>query len=52
VIGPSVDWLYDVWAANRLRITGRPEMEQVLRDRAEKLRQMEPVDCSTECKVD
>ena len=51
-IGAVVDKLYDVWAINRFRITGRPDLEEVLRQRAEKLKSMNiPDDCSDACNV-
>jgi len=49
-IGAIVDKAYDLWAVNRLRVTGRPDLEEVLKQRAEKLRSMNvPDDCSDEC---
>ena len=33
VIGSFVDWLYNIWAANRLRITGRQSLDQLCNDR-------------------
>ncbi|KAG5192631.1 hypothetical protein JKP88DRAFT_204080 [Tribonema minus] len=37
VIGPVVDWLYDIWARFRLQLTGRPALAQVVKERAERL---------------
>lgn len=37
VIGALADAIYDIWAENRLRLTGRPELADVLRARAEAL---------------
>jgi len=45
VIGQAADFLYDVWAENRLRLTGRGEMADVLKQRATELREKEPVEC-------
>jgi hypothetical protein len=42
---------YDVWAANRLRLTGRPDLEVLLKERAEKLKKMKFDDCKDECAV-
>jgi predicted DCC family thiol-disulfide oxidoreductase YuxK len=33
IIGPIVDWLYGVWAALRLPITGRPSLRQIVAER-------------------
>ena len=41
VIGEFADRVYDLWAENRLRITGRKELAEVLKERSEILRQME-----------
>jgi predicted DCC family thiol-disulfide oxidoreductase YuxK len=49
VIGRIADALYDIWAENRLRITGRGDMAKVLREHAETIRAMAPV---TECDSD
>jgi predicted DCC family thiol-disulfide oxidoreductase YuxK len=45
VIGQAADFLYDVWAENRLRLTGRGDMADVLKQRATELREKEPVEC-------
>ena len=37
VIGQIADFVYDIWAENRLRITGRPELVVVLQQRAAEL---------------
>jgi predicted DCC family thiol-disulfide oxidoreductase YuxK len=42
VVGFLVDRLYDLWAAWRLRLTGRPDLETILQERASRL----------ECSVD
>ncbi|MEL6222718.1 MAG: DUF393 domain-containing protein [Cyanobacteria bacterium J06627_8] len=33
VIGPLVDWLYDVWADRRLALTGRPSLKTLIESR-------------------
>merc|ERR1712070_1018683 len=37
VVGPAVDKLYDIWALYRFKLTGRPELEELLRERQEKV---------------
>jgi predicted DCC family thiol-disulfide oxidoreductase YuxK len=37
LIGGLADWLYGLWAAWRLRLTGRPDLEVIVRDRQQKL---------------
>ena len=48
VIGTLADLAYDIWAENRLRITGRGDLADVLKERSEKLRDAEPVDCDAD----
>lgn len=43
------DALYDLWAENRLRLTGRGDLADILSERAEKLREAEPLE---ECDLD
>lgn len=42
IVGPVVDKLYDIWAALRLKVTGRPNLEALVAQRQERLA------CSTE----
>ena len=49
VIGGLADKVYDVWAENRLRLTGRPDLAEQLAERSKTLAEMEPVD---ECDKD
>merc|ERR1711918_158776 len=54
IVGPLVDKLYDVWALYRFKITGRPELGELLKERQEKLnKELKnlPEECETECKV-
>jgi predicted DCC family thiol-disulfide oxidoreductase YuxK len=52
-IGKAADFLYDVWAENRLRITGRGDLADVLKEKAEILRNSEPVECDEDgCALD
>lgn len=37
LVGPLVDKLYDVWAAWRLQVTGRPSLETLVRERQARL---------------
>uniref|UniRef100_A0A0G4FWF6 Thiol-disulfide oxidoreductase DCC n=1 Tax=Chromera velia CCMP2878 TaxID=1169474 RepID=A0A0G4FWF6_9ALVE len=39
LVGDAADFLYDVWAANRLKLTGRPELSHILLERGRKLRE-------------
>jgi predicted DCC family thiol-disulfide oxidoreductase YuxK len=51
-LGGVADAVYDLWAENRLRVTGRGEMADVLRERAEALRNNEE-ECDTDaCGLD
>lgn len=45
LIGQAADFLYDVWAENRLRLTGRGDLADVLKQRATELREKEPAEC-------
>lgn len=48
IIGKAADSLYDIWAENRLRITGRGELADVLRERSEALKEAEVADCESD----
>lgn len=54
VIGGLADKVYDVWAENRLRITGRSELAEQLKERSEALADAEPIDdCDQDgCAID
>jgi predicted DCC family thiol-disulfide oxidoreductase YuxK len=53
IIGKAADALYDIWAENRLRITGRGDLADILKERAEKLRESNPAECDTDaCDLD
>ena len=53
VFGQIADNLYDLWAENRLRLTGRPELAEVLKQRAEELAEAEEVSCDSDgCGID
>jgi predicted DCC family thiol-disulfide oxidoreductase YuxK len=52
IIGDIADRVYDLWAENRLRITGRKELAEVLKERAESLREAEEVECTDACGID
>ena len=47
VVGAIADWLYGVWASWRLAITGRPDINAILRTRQQKLDNSD----SARCKV-
>lgn len=44
-VGKLADALYDVWAENRLRITGRGDLADILRERSEKLKDSSVDEC-------
>lgn len=37
IVGPIVDKLYDIWADLRLRVTGRPRLETLIKERQARL---------------
>lgn len=48
LIGPAADMLYDLWAENRLRITGRGDLADVLKRQAQDLKEKGPADCDVD----
>lgn len=48
VIGAIADWLYEIWADWRLKLTGRPDLDTVIAQRKEKLNSSN----SARCRVD
>jgi len=53
VIGKLADAAYDLWAENRLRITGRGELADLVRERSEKLSAAPPAECNSDgCEID
>jgi predicted DCC family thiol-disulfide oxidoreductase YuxK len=53
VVGEAADIIYDFWAENRLRITGRGELADELKERAEALRGNTITECDSDaCSVD
>ena len=52
LIGKAADALYDIWSENRLRITGRGDLADIVKERSEKLKSMEPPECDTDaCEI-
>lgn len=51
LVGSVADAAYDLWAVNRLRITGRPELEEILKERQAKIKGTNYDDCSDECEI-
>ena len=49
IIHELADTVYDLWAENRLRITGRPDLADLLKERQAALEKAEPID---ECDLD
>lgn len=53
LVGTAADALYDLWAENRLRLTGRGDLADVLKDRSDTLRNSDPTECDTDaCEID
>jgi len=48
LIGKAADAIYDLWAENRLRLTGRGDLADVLKERSEKLKSADPAECDTD----
>eukprot|EP01041_Mallomonas_annulata_P008961 gene8961-18547_t len=52
-IGRVADSLYDIWAENRLKITGRGDLADLLSERAMEIRNIGEVECNTDaCGID
>ncbi len=47
IIGAIADWVYKIWADWRLKITGRPQVDQIIAEREQKLNNSD----STRCKL-
>jgi predicted DCC family thiol-disulfide oxidoreductase YuxK len=47
LIGAIANWIYGVWAARRLALTGRPNLETIVGDRQKRLATEEPGRCRT-----
>jgi predicted DCC family thiol-disulfide oxidoreductase YuxK len=53
IIGEIADLIYDIWAENRLRITGRGDLADLLKQKSQELREMEEPVCNAEgCGLD
>jgi predicted DCC family thiol-disulfide oxidoreductase YuxK len=53
VLGQVADFVYDVWAENRLRLTGRGELADELKQRVEELAEAGEVSCDSDaCGID
>ena len=53
VIGKVADSLYDLWAENRLRITGRGDLADLIRTRAKQIDDIGEVECNEDaCGID
>ncbi len=53
IIGQVADILYDIWAENRLRLTGRGDLADILKQKSEELREKGTVDCDDDgCGID
>lgn len=48
IIGKAADALYDIWAENRLRLTGRHDLADELKERSEILKEVDPAECETD----
>ncbi|KAA8497280.1 Uncharacterized protein FVE85_1009 [Porphyridium purpureum] len=53
---PVVGWMaeraYDIWAENRLRITGRGELADIIRERERLLEEKNESECEDTCNID
>ncbi|PSB11960.1 thiol-disulfide oxidoreductase [Pleurocapsa sp. CCALA 161] len=47
IIGAIADWVYKIWADWRLKITGRPQIDQIIAEREQKLNNSD----SSRCKL-
>ena len=53
LIGNIADQIYDIWAENRLRLTGKGELADILAARAAELKDMDDIDdCEDSCDID
>jgi len=53
VVGDLADAVYDVWAENRLRLTGRGELADIVKERSEALKEFEVDECDSDaCELD
>jgi predicted DCC family thiol-disulfide oxidoreductase YuxK len=44
IVGKLADVVYDLWAENRLRITGRGDLADILKERSTALKDVVPID--------
>jgi len=51
-IGPFFDWLYDVWAAHRLHLSGRTDVLERVHQHQQKIEELSEMDCDVECEID
>lgn len=53
VIGKVADSLYDIWAENRLRLTGRGDLADTVLARAKEINEADDIECNTDaCGID
>lgn len=52
IIGQVVDIVYDAWAENRLRMTGRHDLAEKLKAQAEALKSVEFKECDDKCNLE
>ena len=50
-VGSVADAAYDLWAVNRLKLTGRPELEEILKERQAKIAATNYDECEDECEI-
>ena len=48
IVGQVADWLYEIWANWRLKITGRPEIETIIAERQQKLSNSNSARCKSD----
>jgi predicted DCC family thiol-disulfide oxidoreductase YuxK len=53
IIGQAADMIYDIWAENRLRLTGRGDLADVLKEKSVELREKDVAECDDDgCAID
>jgi predicted DCC family thiol-disulfide oxidoreductase YuxK len=50
VIGPIVDWIYEIWAERRLALTGRPDLQTLIAQRQQGMTCSTPAPAESRCR--
>eukprot|EP00408_Alexandrium_pacificum_P017500 CAMPEP_0171182296 /NCGR_PEP_ID=MMETSP0790-20130122/14695_1 /TAXON_ID=2925 /ORGANISM="Alexandrium catenella, Strain OF101" /LENGTH=249 /DNA_ID=CAMNT_0011647247 /DNA_START=57 /DNA_END=806 /DNA_ORIENTATION=- len=51
-LGPLFDSLYDLWAENRLQLTGRADVLERVHEHQKMIEELSEMECETECEID